>query len=171
MREEAKVPALSVRVAALGPAAAQALEAALEAVRGRWGGGSACEAEGAVVRGPAGLRRAVRRWCDREGVGVVLTVGRSGPAAGDFAPAVTAALLDRRLPGVEERMYLGSPRRPEDLLFRGVAGIRRGSIVVNLPDRPARLRAVLGFLAPVVPHALAKIGGDPGECSAPPEGG
>jgi len=113
------------------------------------------------------LVRHLRRWADRERLDVVCTVGRSGHLAGDFAPDVTRPLLERTLPGIEERMYLAVPRRPEDLLFRGAAGIRRGTLIVNLPDRAARVRVILGFLAPVLGHALEKIAGDESECARP----
>jgi len=109
---------------------------------------------------------AIRRWCDRERVGVVLTVGRSGHEREDFAPGITAGLLDRELPGVEERMYLAPARSPLDLLFRGKAGMRRGTLVVNLPARPARARAIVRFLGPVVGHAIEKARGSDRECAA-----
>lgn len=110
--------------------------------------------------------QAMRRWCDRERVDVVLTVGRGGPAREDFAPEITAALLDRALPGIEEKMCLAAPSSPESLLFRGRAGMRRGTLLVNLPDRPARARLIVGFLGPVVRHAIEKALGSDRECAA-----
>ena len=110
------------------------------------------------------LARAIRGWCDRDRVDLVLTVGMSGPGAGDFAPEATAALLGRSLPGIEERMYLAPPRRPEELLFRGRAGFRRGTLVVNLPERLPRLKAIVRFLAPVLRHAVEKARGSEREC-------
>ena len=56
------------------------------------------------------------------------------------------------------------------MLFRGAAGVRRGSLVINLPERRERIRAVLRFLAPVLGHALEKIGGDESECGGTPGG-
>lgn len=113
------------------------------------------------------LLRALKKWSGRDGLEVICTVGRGGHRREDFAPEATRSLLDRTLPGIEERMYLSSPRRPEDLLFRGAAGMRRGSIIVNLPARRGRVRTILRFLAPVMRHALDKIAGDTGECAAP----
>lgn len=109
--------------------------------------------------------RTLRRWCDRDRVDVVFTVGRSGHERADFAPEMTAELLDRSLPGVEERMHLATARRPLDLLFRGRAGMRRGTLVVNLPLRPARVRAIVRLLGPVVGHAVEKARGSDRECA------
>jgi molybdopterin biosynthesis enzyme MoaB len=62
-------------------------------------------------------------------------------------------------------MYLGSPRSPHDLLFRGRAGMRRRTLVVNLPARPARARAIVRFLGPVIVHAVEKAHGSDRECA------
>ncbi len=79
---------------------------------------------------------------------------------------MTAALLERSLPGIEERMYLASGRGPRDLLFRGRAGMRRGTLVVNLPAHAARARAIVRFLGPVVGHAIEKARGSDQDCAA-----
>jgi len=123
-----------------------------------------------VAGGRRGFAREIRRYADRERFQVVCSVGRSGAGREDYAPDLTRILLDRSLPGIEERMYLGPPRRPEDLLFRGVAGIRGETMIINLPERPERIRAVLRFLAPVLGHALDKIAGDESECGSPAGG-
>jgi molybdopterin biosynthesis enzyme MoaB len=114
---------------------------------------------------PGELAKTIRRWADREGVDVLCTVGRSGHRPEDFAPDTTRKLLHRSLPGIEERMYLSSPRRPEDLLFRGAAGLRGEAVVINFPARRGRARSILRFLAPVLRHALEKAAGDESECA------
>lgn len=118
-------------------------------------------------RGGGGRRELasiLRRWSGREGKDVVLTVGLSGHLAQDIAPDVTGELVERRLPGIEEAMGLPPRRRPEDLLFRGRAGIRGKTVIVNLPERRGALKNALNLLAGVLAHALEKIGGDETEC-------
>jgi molybdopterin biosynthesis enzyme MoaB len=114
---------------------------------------------------PKKLEKALKKWTGRGGMAVICVIGKSGHRPGDFAPEVTRGLLHRDLPGIEERMYLASPRRPEEMLFRGAAGIRRETMIVNLPPRPARVRQILRFIAPVLRHALDKIAGDESECA------
>jgi molybdopterin biosynthesis enzyme MoaB len=164
--------ALGVRIMGLGSAGGRALPAVVRAVGDLWSGAGAVAVESACVGDDARLAsRVIRRWCDREKVDVVLTVGRAGHGSEDFAPELTAALLDRALPGIEERMYLDSARGPRDVLFRGKAGMRRGTLVVNLPDRPARARAIVRLLGPVIAHAVEKARGSDRECAcagAPP---
>jgi molybdopterin adenylyltransferase len=117
---------------------------------------------------PSSLEKALKSWSGRKKMEIVCTVGGCGHLPGDFVPDVTRPLLHRRLPGVEERMYLSKPGIPEDMLFRGAAGIRGGPIILNLPRRQARVKQILRFLAPVLRHALEKIAGDESECATPP---
>lgn len=158
---------VQVRILGLDDDVGRVLPEVARAVRDFWTHGSAVECEIARTDDDAGrASRTIRGWCDRDRVEVVFTVGRSGPASEDFAPEMTAALLDRALPGIEERMYLAPARSPQDLLFRGRAGMRRGTLVVNLPSRPARARVIVRFLGPIVGHALEKARGSDRECAA-----
>lgn len=156
----------AVRIVGLGPDGCRLASAVARAVRDLWPHvGLAVETACADDDRRLALRT-VRRWCDRERVAAVLTVGRGGYRREDFAPEMTSALLDRPLPGVEERMCLASARSPHDLLFRGRAGMRQGTLIVNLPDRERRARAIVRFLGPVVQHAVEKARGSDRECVA-----
>ena len=157
--------ALAVRILGLGTDGSKALASVARAVADLWSGDAGVDIESDCPGDDVRLAtRCIRRWCDRDHVDVVFTVGRSGHERSDFAPEMTAELLDRALPGIEERMYLASSRGRADLLFRGRAGMRRGTMVVNLPARPARARVIVGFLGPVVEHALEKARGSDREC-------
>jgi molybdopterin biosynthesis enzyme MoaB len=157
----------TVRLLALGDEGVRELARVSAAVRAAWGPGRVLDLQAESAGEDAALAsRTVKRWCDRDGVDAVLTVGRSGHLRGDFAPGITAPLLERRLPGVEERMHLAPPRRALDLLFRGCAGLRRTTLVVNLPAGAARAGAILRLLAPVLEHALEKARGSDSECGA-----
>ena len=155
----------AVRILGLGAEGSSALPSVARAVVELWSGGAAILLESLYAGDDEPLAaRSIRRWCDRDRVDVVFTVGRSCHERADFAPEMTAGLLDRALPGVEERMYLAAARGRLDLLFRGRAGMRRGTLVVNLPARPARARAFVRFLGPVVGHAVEKARGSDREC-------
>jgi len=156
---------LAIRVLGLGDSGRKAAPSVAQAVQDLWSDIASIEILDAGDDPPL-VDRVIRRWCDREKVDVVLTVGRSGHEGVDFAPGLTAKLLTRGLPGVEERMHLASSRRPLDLLFCGRAGMREQTFVVNLPDRPLRARAIVRFLAPVVGHAIEKARGSERDCAA-----
>ena len=163
---------LAVRILGLGEDGGKAAPSVAQAVFELWTRRAEVEVESLCGDDEAGgADRFIRRWCDHDRVDVVFTVGRSGHKRADFAPDMTAELLDRVLPGVEERMYLATSRAPLGLLFRGRAGMRRGTLVVNLPSRAARGRAIVRLLGPVVGHAIEKARGSDRECvqaGAPP---
>jgi molybdopterin biosynthesis enzyme MoaB len=162
---------LKVRVLGLGEEGAGASDAVLREIFKAWSARFELDISSRQTgEDRHAASKAIRGWCDREGVDVVLTVGCCGHRHEDFAPEMTAPLLDRPLPGVEERICLAPPSRPEHLLFRGRAGMRAGSLIVNLPASAARTRTIAGFLAPVIGHALEKARGSDRECFSPGEG-
>jgi molybdopterin adenylyltransferase len=96
-----------------------------------------------VPQEAAQIRRVLRLWVDREGLSLILTVGAAGLAPRDLAPEATRELLTREIPGLAELLRMGL-RLP---LFRGAAGIRGQSLILNLPeDAETALRLVLGPL-------------------------
>lgn len=165
MRKGGPGAGLTVGIVALGDEGAAVAAAATREILAAWGDRYAIHiASLQVGEDPREAARAVRGWCDAGRADVVLTLGRCGHRREDFAPEMTAPLLDRRLPGVEERICLAPPRRPEHLLYRGRAGMRRGSLIVNLPASASRVRTIAAFLAPVIGHALEKARGSDREC-------
>lgn len=165
MSEMETLKARTVRILGLGADGSRVLPSVARAVVDLWSDDAAVQIE-SLCAGDDERRasRSIRRWCDRDRVDVVFTVGRSGHERAEFVPEMTAGLLDRALPGVEERMYLTAARGRLDLLFRGRAGMRRGTLVVNLPARAARFRAIVRFLGPVVGHTVEKARGSNREC-------
>jgi len=45
-----------------------------------------------------------------------------------------------------------------------VAGVRGRTLIINLPGSPRGVKENLEVLLPVLPHALAKLAGDPADC-------
>ena len=100
------------------------------------------------------------------GVHLVLTSGGTGVAPRDVTPEATLQVCDRLVPGLAEAMRAASlAKTPHGMLSRGVAGIRKNTLIVNLPGSPRAVRENLEVILPALPHAVAKICGDPSDCA------
>lgn len=109
-------------------------------------------------------------WADRLDLDVVLTTGGTGFAPRDVTPEATRAVLEREAPGIaEELRRRGRESTPFSILSRGVAGVRGGTLIVNLPGSEGGVRDGLEVLGPLVEHAVAIVRGA-GSDHAPPGG-
>jgi molybdopterin biosynthesis enzyme MoaB len=50
------------------------------------------------------------------------------------------------------------------MLSRAVAGIRGKTLIINLPGSPKGVRENLAAILPALPHGLAILKGEAGEC-------
>lgn len=96
---------------------------------------------------------------------LVLTTGGTGLSPRDFTPEATVKVCERLVPGISEMLRARSAEKVGSAwLGRGCAGIRQGSLVVNLPGSVKAVRECLEFLIPILPHALEVLTGDAGRC-------
>jgi molybdenum cofactor synthesis domain-containing protein len=107
------------------------------------------------------------RWIDEAGLDLVLTTGGTGVSPRDVTPEATRAVIEREVPGFAEAMRWASLQKtPHAVISRALAGIRRRSLIVNLPGSPRAVRENLSVVLPALPHALEKIRGDPSDCAS-----
>jgi molybdopterin adenylyltransferase len=104
---------------------------------------------------------------DCQGVDLVITTGGTGLTKRDVTPEATRKVIDRDLPGFAEIMRVESYKiTPTGIISRGICGIRRESIVINVPGSPKAAAECLMFVLAALPHALDKVKGDPTECGS-----
>ncbi len=96
---------------------------------------------------------------------LVVTTGGTGPALRDVTPEATEAVCEKMMPGFGELMRQVSLKYvPTAILSRQSAGIRKNSLIVNLPGKPKSIRECLDAVFPAIPYCLDLIGGAYLEC-------
>jgi len=106
------------------------------------------------------IERLLARLADEERVDLVVTTGGTGPAPRDVTPEATRAVIEREVPGLAEVLrFEGYRKTPMAVISRGVAGIRGGTLIVNLPGNPKAVREGMETLTPILPHAIKMLRG------------
>jgi molybdopterin adenylyltransferase len=111
------------------------------------------------------LRDALTRYAEEYRVNLVLTTGGTGLSPRDNTPEATLSVIDKIVPGMAEAMRaFGLQKTPHAMLSRAVCGIRRQTLIVNLPGSPRAVRENLGVVLPAIPHGLQVLCGQAVEC-------
>jgi molybdopterin adenylyltransferase len=114
------------------------------------------------------ISEALFHLSERSDVDLILTTGGTGLAPRDVTPQATLGAIEYQVPGIAEAMRAESLKvTAAGMLSRGVAGVRRGTLIVNLPGNPKAVRENLGVIAAALPHAIETLRGGVGEHSRP----
>jgi len=105
--------------------------------------------------------------CDTGEVDVIFTSGGTGFAPRDVTPEATMAVVERAVPGITEAMRAESRKITERAqLSRAAAGIRKRTLIVNLPGSPKAAVECLQVFLPVMGHAVETLRGEAYECAS-----
>ncbi len=104
-------------------------------------------------------------WSDREQLDLIVTTGGTGLSPRDVTPQATLQVIDYEIPGMAEVMRMESLKKtPHAMLSRAIVGVRKQTMIINLPGSPKAARENLEAVLPALSHALAKLAGDPSDC-------
>jgi molybdopterin adenylyltransferase len=99
-------------------------------------------------------------WADEGGLDIILTTGGTGLAARDVTPEATLSVIDKEIPGIPEAVRIATLQKtPAAMLSRSVAGLRKKTLIINMPGSPKAVREYLEVLVPAIPHAVEIIKG------------
>jgi molybdenum cofactor synthesis domain-containing protein len=107
----------------------------------------------------------IMAWVDTKGIDLIVTTGGTGVSPSDVTPEATKKVIDREVPGIAEAMRLASLQKTSmAMLSRAVAGIRKESLIINLPGSKKAAAENLAAVLSALPHALDKIKGGTADC-------
>lgn len=111
------------------------------------------------------ISQAIVEMSDSDKVDVVLTTGGTGFSPRDVTPEATLAVIEKQTPGISEAIRQKSLEiTPMAMLSRAVSGIRKSTLIVNLPGSPKAVKESLEVILPVLPHSIETLSGKTLSC-------
>lgn len=112
------------------------------------------------------LKEIMQKLCDEYTVDLILTTGGTGFSMRDVTPEATIAVAERMVPGIAEAMRAYSMTiTKRAMLSRGVAAIRKSTLIINLPGSPKAVEESLSYIIEEIKHGLQILKGETGECA------
>ncbi|UCC66082.1 MAG: MogA/MoaB family molybdenum cofactor biosynthesis protein [Deltaproteobacteria bacterium] len=111
------------------------------------------------------IKKVLLHGVDELELDLILTTGGTGVSPRDVTPDATLEVIEKEILGFSEAMRMeGLKKTPHAIISRAVCGVRGRTLIINLPGSPKGVREGLEVILPALPHAVAKIQGDPSEC-------
>lgn len=116
--------------------------------------------------GRTALEKQLIRLADQRQINVIFTTGGTGFAERDVTPEATIAVCDRMANGIADAIRNYSMTiTPRAMFSRAVSGIRKRTLIINLPGSPKAVQEALEFLLPHLEHGIGILRGSEGECA------
>ncbi|MGB4588008.1 MAG: MogA/MoaB family molybdenum cofactor biosynthesis protein [Clostridiaceae bacterium] len=112
------------------------------------------------------LSEEMKRIADGSFAELIVTTGGTGFSKRDCMPEATIAITERSLPGIPEAIRAYSMQfTKRAMLSRAAAGIRKNTLIVNLPGSPKAVRESLEFIIGELGHGLEILSGEASNCA------
>lgn len=103
---------------------------------------------------------------DKNQAELVLTTGGTGFSPRDVTPEATEDVTERKVPGIPEAMRAYSMTiTKRAMLSRASAGIRKKTLIINLPGSPKAVRESLEYIIGALGHGIEIMTGEAGNCA------
>jgi len=111
------------------------------------------------------IQKELIKAVDKLHLDLILTTGGTGLAKRDVTPDATLEVIEKEVSGISEIIRSESFKKTDRaILSRGVAGIRKESLIINLPGSPKGVRESLEIILKALPHGIEILKGQAIEC-------
>jgi molybdopterin adenylyltransferase len=103
--------------------------------------------------------------CDSEKANLIITTGGTGFSLRDVTPEATEEVIEKKVPGFSEMLRIeGQKKTPRAILSRGVSGIRKNTLIINIPGSIKGVKDSLELIYRSLPHGIDILAGRDAEC-------
>ncbi len=96
---------------------------------------------------------------------LILTTGGTGFSSLDVTPEATEEVIEKKVPGFSEIIRIeGQKKTPRSILSRGISGIRKSTLIINLPGSIKGVKDSLDLIYRPLPHGVDILTGRDTEC-------
>lgn len=107
------------------------------------------------------IKKCLKFICDTLKVKLILTTGGTGLGPRDVTPEATKEIIEKEVPGLVELARMeGLKQTRKAALSRAVAGVRKNSLIINLPGSPRGVRESFEAMVDIIPHAFVMMRGE-----------
>ncbi len=112
------------------------------------------------------LANEFKLMCDELKVNLVLSTGGTGFSKRDITPEATKEVIEREAPGICEAIRMYSMQiTKRAMLSRAVSGIRKDTLIVNLPGSPKACKEALDYALNDIKHGIDILLGSAKDCA------
>jgi molybdenum cofactor synthesis domain-containing protein len=112
------------------------------------------------------LAKRMAEIADQNLAELLVTTGGTGFSRRDVTPEATEDIIERRVPGIPEAMRAYSMTiTKRAMLSRATAGIRGGTLIINLPGSPKAVKESLEYIIDSLAHGIEILTGEAGDCA------
>ena len=112
------------------------------------------------------IEKALIAMADRGDVDMIVTTGGTGFSPRDVTPEATISVCERLTPGIPEAMrYASAQITSRAMLSRAQAGIRKRTLILNLPGSPKAAKENLEPVLGALMHGLKILRGETADCA------
>ncbi len=111
------------------------------------------------------IEQTLVQWVDDHRLDLIVTTGGTGVSPSDRTPEATRAVIEMEIPGLAEAMRQASLQKTVQAVWsRGIAGIRKGCLILNLPGSKKAAGENLAAVLPALRHGIYKLKGGDADC-------